>query len=157
MVQDYAREFYRPAVKAWESFSAEDFAATRRQAQWKQTLREKFQQVAIDSVQDTIETQGASVGTPIGVDAHIRTGELSTDDLSVELFYGELDDDGQLAEGESLPMKLSDRDGQGDDGIYTYTVEMPCDRSGVTGYTVRVMPAHGAHEDTRLCSLVRWA
>jgi glycogen phosphorylase len=157
MVQDYAREFYRPAVKAWESFSAENFAATRQQAQWKQTLREKFQQVTIDSVQDTIDEAGASVGQPIGVDAHIRTGELSTDDLSVELFYGELDDDGQLAEGESLPMHLSDREDQGNDGVFTYTAEMPCDRSGVTGYTVRVMPAHGAHEDTRLCSLVRWA
>jgi len=43
------------------------------------------------------------------------------------------------------------------DHVVRYAGMMPCRRSGMTGYTVRVMPHHPTLSDARELAMIRWA
>jgi sialidase-1 len=66
---------------------------------------------------------------------------------------GLLDDDGQLGDGLAVEMRQVGSDGK----KIRYQVRMPCTRSGMTGYTVRVLPRHATLGDSRDMGLIRWA
>ena len=84
----------------------------------------------------------------------MHLGQLNPQDLTVELYYGTLDEDGQLTEGVALTMEQID---DVSDQHAKYAVNMPCLRSGMTGYTVRVMPHHAKLPDSRDMAMIRWA
>ena len=122
------------------------------------------------------------MGRPIRVEATVDLGQLTPDDVTVELYSGPLDEDGQLSNGKPAPMQRVDADGKplsaqptgaagkkvdgaaddgkrpdGDTRRVKYVVEMPCTRSGQTGYTVRVLPQHANLPDNKDLALIRWA
>ena len=68
--------------------------------------------------------------------------------------FGRLDSDGQLNRGTYLDMEWG---GPGEEGSHAYTAAMTCQATGITGYTVRVMPRHGDIIDGRDLGMVHWA
>ena len=160
MVRQYAEKFYANAAARWERLTADDMAEARELAAWKAHFRHNFASVRVESVSDDMagpqgpsRGQGALVGRDIHVEATIDTGALEAKDILVELYYGPLDEDGQLHTGEAIRMEQT---GEMENRKVKYTVAMPCTRSGMTGYTVRVLPQHPAVSDPREMGLVRW-
>ncbi|MBS3821311.1 MAG: alpha-glucan family phosphorylase [Planctomycetes bacterium] len=154
MVRDYCEQFYVPAANHWDELTSDEFTQARELSGWKHKLTSEFDSVSIESVKDNMDGQDARVGRDIRVDAVVALGGLSTEDVRVELYYGKLDDDGQLTRGTPLRMEHTAEQG---DNRHRYAVDMPCDHSGMTGYTVRVMPGRHSSDDTRVSSLIRWA
>ncbi len=155
MVRQYAEMFYAPAARAWKELVDDEMAAAKELSQWRSRLRERFSNVQIESVSDNMETVGgARVGKDVRVEAVVDLGGLEPTDVQVELYFGTLDEDGQLFDGQPLPMQQIEGGG---DGQVRYAVQMPCTRSGMTGYTVRVRPSHAVSPDSRQMSLIRWA
>jgi starch phosphorylase len=154
MVRQYAEMFYSPASKRWEELTGSEMAGARDLAAWKRRLREAFPSIRIESVSDSMGPSGsAAVGKDVTVEATVDLGGLAPEDITAELYYGRLDDDGQLSEGKALEMRQVGVDGR----KVRYQGAMPCSRSGMTGYTVRVLPRHGTLGDPRDMGLVRWA
>ena len=153
MVRQYAERFYAPAAKRWDELVESNMAGARRLSAWKANVRRHFDAVRVESVTDDMNGQGARVGRPIAVEAVVNLGGLAPEDLEVELYYGSLDADGQLTSGQALAMEQKAVEGE---GRIRYRAEMPCTRSGMTGYTVRVMPRHPQLTDTRDMGLIRW-
>jgi len=155
MVRDYAAKFYAPAVARFDELMGQEMKESRDLAQWKRLVRERFGNVRIESVSDSIggDGSGARVGKAIRVEAVVDLGQLTPADVAVELYSGPLDEDGQLSSGRPTPMRQVDGDGQ----RIRYAVEMPCTRSGQTGYTVRVLPHHANLPDDKDLALIRWA
>jgi len=155
MVHDYTAKFYAPAAEQWNRMIADNLALARTLSGWKHNLRENFAHVRIESVSDNMDADGhgACVGRTIRVEAAVNLGALGPQDVQVELYYGALDEDGQLNSGLALPMI----EVQSEDGPARYVVEMPCDTSGRTGYTVRVLPRHDALARPLDMAMIRWA
>jgi starch phosphorylase len=84
----------------------------------------------------------------------VDLGEVRPEDISVELYHGSLDEDGQRSDGQALPMEQI---GTPRDRRAKYTVDMACTRSGRAGYTVRVLPHHDRLPDARDMAMIRWA
>jgi starch phosphorylase len=154
MVRDYSEQFYAAALKRWQELTGDELGLARELADWKRRMRDRFSQVRVEGVQDNMN--GVSqVGGRIRVEAQVILGEISPDDVVVQLYYGQVDADGQLLAGEAMEMS---RDGEPDEqGRMRYVVDMPCERTGLAGYTVRVLPRHKALGDPRDMGLVRWA
>ncbi len=154
MVRQYAEMFYAPAAQAWDELVANGMEKARELSAWRHRLRERFTNVRIDSVSDNMETVGgARVGRDLHVEAVVDLGGLDPQDVRVELYFGTLDEDGQLFDGQPLPMEqIGEENHQA-----RYTVQMPCNRSGMTGYTVRVRPSHTVAPDSRQSAMIRWA
>jgi starch phosphorylase len=145
--------FYAPAAQRWDELTGANMARARELSGWKNKLRRQFPQIRIESVQDNMNGVGARVGHDILVEARVDLAGLSPDDVTVELYYGPLDGDGQLNVGQPLPMERVEIV---DGGRARYAVQMPCGRSGLTGYTVRVLPRHPLLGDSREMGMVRW-
>jgi len=97
---------------------------------------------------------GAVVGRAVRVDAVIDLAQLSGDDVTVQLYYGPLDQDGQLNDGTSLTM---DRIETVDDNHVKYGADMPCSGPGMVGYTVRILPANPLLAGPLAMGMIRWA
>jgi len=155
MVRDYAAMFYAPAVARYDELMGQEMKDSRELARWKRQVREQFGHVRIESVSDNIggDGSGARVGKPVQVEAVVDVGQLTPADISVELYCGALDEDGQFSDAQALRMRQISADGP----RIQYTVELPCTRSGQTGYTVRVLPHHANLPDDKDLALIRWA
>ncbi len=155
MVRQYAEQFYAPACARWDELTADNLAQACELSAWKDKLAQEFNGVHIESVTDDIEAaQGARVGSKVRVQATVNLGALGVDDVSVELYFGSLDDDGQLGPGQSILMKHA---AQADENRHQFAAEMPCNQCGMTGYTVRVVPGQATRHDTRVSAMVKWA
>ncbi|KPK86213.1 MAG: alpha-glucan phosphorylase [Phycisphaerae bacterium SM23_33] len=154
MVREYCEKSYLPASERWRKLTADEMGGAQALAEWKRWFLEQFNQVRIEFVHDDMD--GVSrVGRPVRVEATVMLGKVSPGDVSVQLYHGQLDPDGQLITGEAVQMEP-----QGDpdtEGRVRYAADMPCRKSGLAGYTVRVLPRHQAMPDPREMGLVRWA
>ncbi len=154
MVRQYIEKLYVPAAQACQELTRDEMARAKEYNQWKQRVREQFGNVRVESVRDDMDRSGgAKIGRDITVRASVNLGGLSADDLRVELYFGALDEDGQLNRGAAVEMQLTGSN----DGKAEYAGGMPCSRTGMTGYTVRVLPRHDLLADPMELSLVRWA
>jgi starch phosphorylase len=154
MVREYTEKFYVPAMARWRELTAQGLAGARTLSEWKQLVTNAFSQVRVESVNDNISGV-AAVGRPMRVEATVILGQVKPQDVSVQLYFGQLDTDGQLPRGQALEMTpLGNVDG---DGRVHYAAEMPCERTGLAGYTVRILPRNPALPDGREMGLIRWA
>jgi starch phosphorylase len=156
MVRQYAEKYYRPAAMQYDSLTADDMDRIRKASAWRYRLWDGFDNVSIEKVSDNMEALGedARVGQDVKIEAIVNLDKLSPDDVAVQLYYGSLDDDGQLSTGEALDMSIEDH---GDNGTARYTVSMPCRHSGKTGYTVRIVPRSENFPYGLDLGLVHWA
>ena len=154
LAHEYAEKFYLPAMKRWGSLVKEDFAEAKDLSQWKRWLMDKFAQVRVEDIRDNIN--GVShVGQLVKVEAAIVLGEISPENVSVQLYHGEVDPDGQFQYGQTAEMVPQ---GQRDpNGRVNYAAEVPSGRTGLAGYTVRILPRHSAMPDPREMGLIKWA
>ncbi len=156
MVREYAESFYAPAAKRWGELAADGMAKAKDLAAWRRRIREQFNNVRVESVTDSMgsDTSPAHIGTNIHVDAVLDLGQLQPNDVLLELYVGPIDDDGQLSKGQAIPMELV---GPAGEKKFKYAVDLPCSQSGMTGYTVRVMPRHEKIVNPRDLGMIRWA
>jgi starch phosphorylase len=156
MLHQYAEMFYATASHRGEELTADDMTQAKALSAWKQKLYREFSGVRIDSVSDNMDgkAEGTCVGETLSVEAVVDLGKLSPQDVRTELYYGPLGEDGQLNGGQILPMEQV---GFESENRARYSVQMPCDRTGMTGYTVRVMPSHPKLICPCDMALIRWA
>jgi len=156
MLRQYAEMYYAPAGRQWDHLVGDNLAQAKTLSSWKRRIREHFTQIRIESVSDDMDAtgRGVGVGGQIRVEAVVNLGQLTPQDVQAELYYGPLDQDGQLNDGKALPMEQMD--GM-DANRIRYAVNMPCAASGRSGYTVRVLPRHEALARPLDMAMIRWA
>ena len=147
MVREYVTEEYVPAMRASRALAggaanppgeAGPFAAARDLATWKRRVRSAWPGVRIEHIE---AGNGAArgPGEPLPVRSSVALGDLSPDDVTVEVVVGRVGDDDEIAEPEASPLALS---GPPAEGIARYAGEARLGRPGPFGYTVRVVPCH---------------
>ncbi len=113
-------------------------------------------QVRIDGV-DSLTQSDLQVGSRLHVRARVQLGALTPGQVSVELYVGRLDADGELTDAHAIPMQLVDKSSAG--GVWAFeAATVPCLRSGLHGYTLRrITPFHVDEPKTFLPDAILWA
>jgi starch phosphorylase len=154
MVREYTERFYLPAFERFARLEADSAAAARALASWMCLVRREWPQVRVEALEEgpAGETQ---VGDLVGVRARLRLGALSPADVTVELYLGALDAAGELTQPVTFPMRQA---ASLDKGAYVFEADgVPCSRSGLQGYTVRVLPHHPDLGARFVPGLITWA
>ncbi len=162
MVREYTERFYLPAAARYRQLTADGMSRARALAAWKTRVQENWSQVRIEmavlSVAEGVDTGPLTelkVGSAVQAQARILLGSLAPDDVTVELYLGRVDADGEIVEAEATPMHPV---GQGEDGIFLFEASaVPCRKSGLHGYTVRVLPHHPDLTTAFVPGLIVWA
>jgi glycogen phosphorylase len=137
MVRDYVTNLYRPAAASGVALDGAKGGAIAL-ASWKRKVRDAWSAVAVEHV-ESFGGEQIEVGTKIHVSALIRLGELSPDDVQVQLVSGRVSGDDRLYEPRLNPLPTGvDVDG----GLRRYEGWVEATRAGAIGYTVRVVPYH---------------
>ncbi len=135
-VRDYVRELYAPAARNARALN-DDYAGAVELAAWKQRLRTAWDDVSVEHVESSGVSDTPEVGSRLSVRAFVGLGELSPDEVDVQLVHGLLDAEDTLGESviDSLGVAESFEGGR-----YRFDGDVELDQSGAFGYTVRVVP-----------------
>jgi len=137
MVGEYVAKFYAPADRQWRLKSADDFAAARQLAAWKQKVRHAWPHVALRRL-DTPQKRIA-YGASLRFEVAVRLDGLSPGDVAVEMLMTRpggnprtrsprrlfLEHQGALADGEDL-----------------FALTLTPDVCGKIDYRIRAYPHH---------------
>ena len=158
MVREYTERFYLPAASRHHELAAGDMARSKALAAWKARVHTAWPQVRIEAV-DNVSVAELAVGAEVRVRARAHLGDLTPDDVAVELYVGRVDALGEIVQAEATPMKLTGMDSAGSyAGSYLFEAgALTCRRSGLHGYTVRVLPHHPDLTTSFLPGLIAWA
>ena len=150
MLNEYAERFYLPAARFSAHMTANKLERARQLGRWKQAVHQHWPQVRIESL--SAADGSPSVGQGLQVQARVRLGAIEPKDVSVELYYGPLDPERQITDARTVPMQWRSCE----DGVHSYTGVIPCERSGLHGYTARAVPAHPDITYLGATGLVAW-
>ena len=137
MVSEYVRRLYAPAALSSRRMQDADFAAARELATWRSSVVTAWPAVSVLHVESQLSGDGdAQLGESLTLRAEVALGGLRSDDVAVEAVYGAVDPEDRLTETTSTPLRVVEQI----DGTTRYEGEIPLDRTGGFGYTVRVLP-----------------
>src|SRR5690606_25679453 len=97
MVRDYTRELYAPAAGTARALNS-DYAGARELAAWKARVRGAWDGVKVEHVESSGVGDVAEVGAVLTVRAFVSLGELTPDDVDVQLVHGRADADDVLTQ-----------------------------------------------------------
>ncbi|MET8947488.1 glycosyltransferase family 1 protein [Streptomyces sp. NPDC004542] len=137
MVREYVERLYTPAAQAGRALTPD---AAEELAGWKARVRTAWHGVTVDHVETTATTATAELGTTLGVRVRVGLGDLSPDDVEVQVVSGRVDSEDRITDADVIALKPAG--GPGPDGRRLYEGPLSLDRTGPYGYTVRVLPAH---------------
>ena len=152
MLWEYAERYYVPAAHCYERLAANGMAGARQIAVWKASIRKGWGAVRIESVEDT-RPGSRRVGEGFELAVVVRLGAIQPKDVAVEACYGPLSAAREIERGRAVALALerSLREGE-----HRYVGSIPCQRSGMQGFTVRVRPSHPEACELMSTGLVTW-
>jgi len=154
MVRQYAADFYVTADERYQQLTANQAVRARALAAWTSHVQAHWKEVRVESV-DSLTQTDLPVGSHLHVRARLQLGALTPDQVAVELYVGRLDADGELTGAYTIPMVPA---GEGQGGIWSFeAATVPCPRSGLHGYTLRITPFHVDAPKAFLPGLITWA
>ncbi len=140
MVREYVTALYVPAAASSRALTdADGFGPARELAAWKKRVIDAWPQVRIEHVESEAAA-GQRLGSALAMRVSVALGELSRDDVTVEVVYGRPDEDDEIVQ--PAYATLTAEVAEAGDTVVRYSGEVSLDRTGPFGYTVRVLPNH---------------
>ena len=152
MVNQYLDEHYLPALGRFNRLRDNKCHPARDLALWKEKMRNSWDRVRVVSV-ETRDEGPYRVGGSVNVRTVVDLGGLTEKDVAVELYTGIIDSQGAFGDAEVVKMNFVSNDGSG----FAFEGELPFNRSGRVGFSVRVTPSHPDMVNNQDLMLIRWA
>jgi starch phosphorylase len=151
MVEEYTERFYLPGAVRAQRLVANGMARARALAAWKERVRREWPRLEVVRLESNLNGE-APVGKAFEVSAVVRLGDLTPDDLAVELYSGPLDEKGVIARGSGQRMRHVAVTPEG----HRFAGEVRCTTSGRHAWALRFLPAHEDLSHSYELNLVRW-
>jgi starch phosphorylase len=94
------------------------------------------------------------VGDELKVKALVQLNALKTNDVSVQIYHGQINSYGDITDGEVIPMNFT---GQSKGALTPFEGTIKYFRSGRHGFTVRILPHHEDLSSPFETGLLHWA
>ncbi len=152
MVQEYAERFYFSCSDRFQRLRADGGRAVRDLIAWKRKIYQAWNGVKFVEVRAG-EFNGVRVGDALPVTATMSIGSLSPDEVQVEAYYGRIDADGLIGDGDAFPLQHV----EAGNGVVRFAGNVPLNSVGHAGMTLRAMPSHPELGDKFAMNIVTWA
>ena len=149
MVKEYYERFYIPAhnygTLLQEPGKAEAVAA------WRGKIAQNWYRVSVTDITPAPE-KAILMGDKVNFKARVQLGELTPDEIQVELFLGQRGSRGDIVKVEAIDMTCTGKDGES----YIYDVSMSPFNSGRQDYALRVLPKNDSIPNVLTPLFIRW-
>lgn len=153
MVQEYTDRFYLPCSMRRNELKRDQRKRARDLAAWKQRIVNSWPRVSVRRVQAGPH-ESLAWGSSLTVSAEVVLGDLAGADVTVEIYFGDLDADGQVNHGRAVEMSCVS---EIEKGVFKYEGAIVCEKTGQQGFTVRVIPSHEDLAEKHETALISWA
>ncbi len=140
MVREYVERLYAPAATSSRLMN-DSYEGAASLAHWKSRVVAGWPAVHVDHV----ETEGLPDAPEIGsgLDLHVfaSLGDLTPDDVDVEVVHGRVKGEDQLVDTTVTPLALAETY---EGGRHRFDGHLELARAGAFGYTVRILPKNPA-------------
>ncbi len=155
MVSEYNERLYENAAKAHVSLRANDGANAIALSKWKAKMRSEWDKISVvDASIDVADRFHVTVSENVKVKATVHLNGLSPDDVAVQAYYGDSDDN-VISEPKTAALELVGP--AGSSGDYSYEGMIATEESGSYGVNVRIVPSSQHMIQPHELRLIRWA
>jgi len=153
MVGEYAQRLYAPEAQRYVALNADQRRQAEDLTRWLQRVREHWGQIRITAIESDAQ-DGLPVGAKINIQALVNLGDLQPEDVLVQVYYGLVS-----AQDDIVDYRVSEMASQGRDanGQYLYSAPVDSARSGLHGYSLRILPKHASLDNPHIPGLVVWS
>ena len=152
MLNEYFLNDYIPAYERYKELKDNGAARARELSLWKQKIVANWDGIKIVSV-EADDHDSYEVGSKAKVRSVLRLGKLAPEDVTVQIYTGTVDSAGELEDAEPVDMTYREPAGKG----VLFEGEITFDKSGKSGYSIRVLPAHPDLASLQDMMLIKWA
>jgi len=138
-VRDYTIDLYGPAARAGWAMDGPTWAGARDLAEYKAKVRAGWPGVRVDHVESSGVSDSPQVGDTLHVRAFVSLGDLGPDEVEVQVVHGRASESDDLRDIETAPLGFAKTY---EAGRHRFEGDLVLTRTGVFGYTVRVLPKH---------------
>ncbi|MBD3369567.1 alpha-glucan family phosphorylase [Candidatus Fermentibacteria bacterium] len=138
MVGEYDRLMYRPALEAHGELWENDAAKAQRLVQQAERLRSHWDGIGMGVPRTDRDISALHVGDRFTVEAVVRLGELTPEEVDVEAYYGPVNSESKIVRTNVQKMQMVE---ETPDGGLIYRQEVECRETGRFGLTARVVPS----------------
>ena len=138
MVREYAEKFYLPLGAHHARLMAEERAPAKSLSEWKERVRRAWPGVEITRI-SMAQNGVVPLGARMRVEAEVALGNLSPEEVRLEIYEGPLREESLLAGEIVSPMHYAEDLGG---GAYRFHGEIECRKPGMHGVSVRALPHH---------------
>ena len=151
MVRDYTNDFYLPTIKRFTALSEDNFSRAKTLADWRVRVENNWKGIRVEAVNVKL-ADSVLVGDEVAVEAVIRLCELKPEDVSVQVYFGKLNDARQIINGQINELKPAGEE----ENRYVYKGSFHCDKSGRHGYALRIIPRHEDLANAVSMGFIHW-
>ena len=152
MLVDYTDQFYIPLCDLTKKYYS-DIDNVAAYNAWKKELFMNWKDIKISQV-DNMDNITIDAGNNIDVACEVELPNIDVENITVEVYYGKILDNGVVEDVTIIPMKLTDRDDERK--LYYYTAKIQLTTGGNYGYTFRIMPKHEMLLEPANLDLIKW-
>jgi glycogen phosphorylase len=138
-VREYVTELYGPAARAGHAMDGHTWAGARDLAAYKARARASWPGVSVDHVEPSGVSDSPQVGDTLHVRVFVSLGDLRPEEVDVQLVHGRTSESDDLRDIETAPLAFAETY---EAGRHRFEGDLVLTRTGVFGYTVRVLPKH---------------
>ena len=120
---------------------------------WKQKVKGCWDKVHFTGMESG-PTEGLSYGSKLQVTAEVFLDKLTDDDVVVEIYHGDMDHKDKIRDGKTVAIECTKKL---DNNIYRFEGAVPCQKTGLQGFTVRIVPSHADLAYRHETGLITWA
>jgi starch phosphorylase len=153
MVQEYAFNMYMPAGTRSQDFLADGAQRARKFVEWQNKIRHMWSQLHIDAVESSAG-RTIKVGDDLNISAWIKLGELTAQDVSVQIYHGLINANGDITDGEIVPLHITE---EKKGALSKFAGTIKYSKTGRHGYTVRIVPNNPDLSSPFDTKLILWA
>ncbi len=139
MVRDYVHQLYAPSAQSSRTLASSSYAPARELSGWRADVSSRWPHVRVAHVEAVGAGDAPQVGALLTVRASVDLAGLDPASVQVSVAYGRVDEADELRSPQVRPLVLV---APGEDGLPRFEGEVPLERPGSFGYTVRVQPHH---------------
>ena len=152
MLVDYTNNLYIPLCNLTKKYYG-DIDNVAAYNSWKKDLYGNWKDIKITQV-NNLDNITIDAGNNIEVACEVQLPNINVENVTVEVYYGKILENGVVENVSITPMKLQDQDD--DSKKYYFTSKIELTTGGNYGYTFRVMPRHEMLLEPANLDLVKW-
>jgi glycogen phosphorylase len=155
MVEQYFKKFYNPSIESRKLLTKNNYQQVKILSEWKKKVRNNWSQIKFVNIEYDGSSSEIKVGSEFNVKAEVFLGELTPEDVELQIYFGSIDKQYIAYANSFVSMQIEKNKTKNNTHIYKGSIVTQ--NSGQYGFTIRILPKNPLLRTPFDLGLINWA